>query len=80
MPDPDPDADFRRRAALLWQRQLRGEAPLPGRISQARLAAELQISRRQLRKHLLRAISVLRKTFRDDPEVIALLDKHENQP
>lgn len=59
--DPDPDlAAFRRRAALLMERQLRGEAPPPGEISEDRLARELGISRRQYRRLLNRALQKLR--------------------
>jgi DNA-directed RNA polymerase specialized sigma subunit len=42
------------------ERQLRGEAPPPGEISEDRLARELGISRRQYRRLLNRALQKLR--------------------
>lgn len=66
-PAPDPDLDaFRRRAALLLARQLRGEVPPPGEISADRLARELGISRRQLRQLEARALLKLRKLLTSD--------------
>jgi DNA-directed RNA polymerase sigma subunit (sigma70/sigma32) len=62
--DPDPDLDaFRRRAALLLERQRRGEAPPPGEISEEDLAAGLGISRRKLRRLERTALLKLRKAL-----------------
>lgn len=64
--DPDPDLDaFRHRAALLLERQRRGEAPPPGEISEEDLAAELGISRRKLRQHLHRGLAKARRALRE---------------
>ena len=60
--DQDIDA-FRRRAALLLEQQLRGEAPPPGEISEEHLAAALGMSRRRLRKHLNRALAKARRAL-----------------
>lgn len=62
MPADEP-ADlqaFRRRAAELLRRQLAGEAPPPGQISEDRLARELGLSRRKLRQIERRALHKLR--------------------
>lgn len=63
---PDPDSDFRRRAAALLQRQLAGLVPPPGRISQDELAAGLGLSRRQVRQLEARALQKLRKLLTTD--------------
>lgn len=66
--DPDPDLDaFRHRAALLLERQRRGEAPPPGEISEDRLARELGMSRRQYRRHFRSALHKLRKALTETP-------------
>lgn len=62
---PDPDHEFRRKAADLLRRQLAGQAPPPGRISQDELAAEFGLSRRQIRQLEHRALLKLRHLLTD---------------
>jgi DNA-binding GntR family transcriptional regulator len=73
MPADEPADDialFRRRAAELARRQLIGELPPPGRISQDQLAAGLGLSRHQLRELERRALLKLRRALSAGSDLI----------